>query len=225
MDKDLQGKTREDLEKVVVGLGQKRYLAGYLFKFIQVQNGRQIAGLSTLSKAFRAQLVEQGYFISQLQVVETLTAPDGSAKAAAAVPIRTVPEKRGRQRLAEERAMVNALAGKRDPFKVPPPPKIGGGKDDPTDGPMLPGVRGLVIGQLRLKGIVREEDSHTMIAVVSNGSNLAYFLHIHEDVYNGVVSRITPDAIYFLQKHPDSGGRLEAREVVLKLVSRGQEAR
>jgi 23S rRNA (adenine2503-C2)-methyltransferase len=80
MDKDLQGKTREDLEKVVVGLGQKRYLAGYLFKFIQVQNGRQIAGLSTLSKAFRAQLVEQGYFISQLQVVETLTAPDGSAK-------------------------------------------------------------------------------------------------------------------------------------------------
>jgi 23S rRNA (adenine2503-C2)-methyltransferase len=80
MDKDLQGKTREDLEKVVVGLGQKKYLAGYLFKFIQVQNGRQIAGLSTLSKAFRAQLVEQGYFISQLQVVETLTAPDGSAK-------------------------------------------------------------------------------------------------------------------------------------------------
>lgn len=149
----------------------------------------------------------------------------GARAAAAAVPIRTAPENRGRQRLAEERAMVNALAGKRDPFKVPPPPKIGGGKDDPTDGPMLPGVRGLVIGQLRLKGIVREEDSHTMIAVVSNGSNLAYFLHIHEDVYNGVVSRITPDAIYFLQKHPDSGGRLEAREVVLKLVSRGQEAR
>jgi 23S rRNA (adenine2503-C2)-methyltransferase len=80
MDKDLKGKTIEELEKVVVALGQKKYLAGYLFKFIHAQNGREIAALSTLSKAFRAQLVEQGYFISQLKVVDALTDPDGSAK-------------------------------------------------------------------------------------------------------------------------------------------------
>jgi len=80
MNKDLKDKTLEELGKVVVGLGQKRYLAGYLFKFIQVQNGREIAALSTLSKAFRAQLIEQGYFISQLKVVDALTDPDGSAK-------------------------------------------------------------------------------------------------------------------------------------------------
>jgi 23S rRNA (adenine2503-C2)-methyltransferase len=80
MNRDLKDKTLEELEKVVVGLGQKKYLAGYLFKFIQVQNGREIGALSTLSKAFRAQLMEQGYFISQLKVVDTLTDPDGSAK-------------------------------------------------------------------------------------------------------------------------------------------------
>jgi 23S rRNA (adenine2503-C2)-methyltransferase len=80
MDKDLKGKTLQELEKVVVALGQKKYLAGYLFKFIHVQNGRQIAALSTLSKAFRAQLAEEGYFISQLKGVDTLTDPDGSAK-------------------------------------------------------------------------------------------------------------------------------------------------
>jgi 23S rRNA (adenine2503-C2)-methyltransferase len=80
MDKDLKGKTSEELEKVVVGLGQKKYLAGYLFQFIHTQNGREIAALSTLSKAFRAQLVEQDYFISQLKIVDTLTDPDGSAK-------------------------------------------------------------------------------------------------------------------------------------------------
>jgi hypothetical protein len=148
-----------------------------------------------------------------------------SARAAAAtVPIRTAPERQGRQRLAEERAMVNALAGKRDPFKVPRPPQKTG-KGDPIDAPLPPGVRGLVIGHLRLKGIVREEDTHTMIAVVANRANLAYFLHIHEDVYNGVVSRITPDAIYFEQKRLEAGGRMEAREVVLRLGSRGQEAR
>ena len=138
--------------------------------------------------------------------------------------IRTAPANQGRQRLTEERAMVNALAGKRDPFKVPPPTKIDGGGDD-VDGPLLPGVRGLVIGQLRLKGIVRDEETKTMIAVVTNRANLAYFLHIHEDVYNGVVTRITSDAIYFQQRRLDSGGRIDAREVVLRLGSARQEAR
>jgi 23S rRNA (adenine2503-C2)-methyltransferase len=80
MNKDLKDKTLEELEKVVVGLGQKKYLSVYLFKFIHTQNGREIAAISTLSKAFRDQLVEQGYFISRLRVVDTLTDPDGSAK-------------------------------------------------------------------------------------------------------------------------------------------------
>ena len=148
----------------------------------------------------------------------------GTRSAARGGAIRNAPAKQGRQRLAEERAMVNALAGKRDPFKVPPPPKIDGGGDD-MDGPLPPGVRGLVIGQLRLKGIVRDEETRTMIAVVTNRANLAYFLHIHEDVYNGVVSRITPDAIYFQQKRLESGGWIDAREVVLRLGSEQQEAR
>ena len=80
MNKDLKDKTLEELERVVVGLGQKKYLAGYLFKFIHAQNGRDLSGLSTLSKAFRAQLAEQGYFIAQIKAVDCLTDPDGSAK-------------------------------------------------------------------------------------------------------------------------------------------------
>jgi 23S rRNA (adenine2503-C2)-methyltransferase len=80
MNKDLKDKVLEELEKVVVGLGQKRYLAGYLFKFVHLQNGREIAAISTLSKAFRTRLAEQGYFISQLRIVDALTDPDGSAK-------------------------------------------------------------------------------------------------------------------------------------------------
>jgi len=147
----------------------------------------------------------------------------GGAPVAAAAT-RTSPVKPSKQRLDEERAMVSAMAGKRDPFKVPPPPQIKDGGDT-MDGPFPPGARGLVIGLLRLKGIVREEDSKTMIAVVTNRANLAYFLHIHEDVYNGVVSRITPDAIYFQQKSLDTGGRIEAREVVLRLGPERQEAR
>jgi hypothetical protein len=147
----------------------------------------------------------------------------GGAPVAAAAT-RSSAVKPSKQRLDEERAMVSAVAGKRDPFRVPLPPQMNGG-GDPIDGPMPPGARGLVIGLLRLKGIVRDEASKTMIAVVVNRANLAYFLHIHEDVYNGVVSRITPDAIYFQQKSLDSGGRIEAREVVLRLGPERQEAR
>jgi len=93
MNKDLKNMTLEELERVVVGLGQKgtsnalqrveepkKYLAGYLFKFIHAQNGQDLSAISTLSKAFRARLAEQGYFISQLQVVDRLTDRDGSAK-------------------------------------------------------------------------------------------------------------------------------------------------
>jgi 23S rRNA (adenine2503-C2)-methyltransferase len=80
MSKDLKDKTLAELEELVVGLGQKKYLAGYLFKFIHVQNGRDISALSTLSRAFRAQLVEQGYFISQLKILQSRSDPDGSMK-------------------------------------------------------------------------------------------------------------------------------------------------
>jgi len=80
MDKDLKGKTLEELEKVVAGLGQKKYLAGYIFKFIHARNGREISDISTLSKAFRAKLIERGYFISRLRAVERLGDPDGSVK-------------------------------------------------------------------------------------------------------------------------------------------------
>jgi len=82
-----------------------------------------------------------------------------------------------------------------------------------------------VIGQLSLKGIVREDRSNTMIAIVTDRANLAYFLRVHENVYNGVVSRITSDAVYFQQKQMVSNGRIDAREVVLKLGAERQEAR
>lgn len=80
MDKDLKDNTLEELERIVVGLGQKKYLASYLFKFIHAQNGRDLAALTTLSKVFRAQLAEQGHSISQIKLVDCLTDPDGSAK-------------------------------------------------------------------------------------------------------------------------------------------------
>lgn len=72
--------TLAGLEEVVAGLGQKRYLAGYIFKFVQTLGAREIGDITPLSKAFRGQLTEAGYFISRLDVVDRKTDPDGSTK-------------------------------------------------------------------------------------------------------------------------------------------------
>lgn len=116
-----------------------------------------------------------------------------------------------------------SFAGKRDPFKLPAPPR--NAKEEDFRDALPPGKRGLVIGQLRLEGIVREYDGNSTIAVVTNQTNQAYFLRVHDEVYNGVVSGITANAIHFEENRQDNRGRLETREIVLKLGSPGGEGR
>ena len=80
MDKDLKNKTLGELEGVVEGFGQKKYLAKYIFTFIHAQNAVEVSEISPLSKRFRGDLVDQGFFISHLKTVQTLSDPDGTVK-------------------------------------------------------------------------------------------------------------------------------------------------
>lgn len=107
--------------------------------------------------------------------------------------------------------------GRRDPFKLPPPPSKGGPEMAGIKGPLPPGKKGLLIGQLRLEGVVREDKTNTMIAVVTNATNRAYFLHENDEVYNGVVSKITPDSVFFTENTKQANGNISTREVVKKL--------
>lgn len=111
-----------------------------------------------------------------------------------------------------------AVAGRRDPFRLPPPPAPPG-QAEPlrATGPLPPGKRGLIIGQLRLEGTVRKDSTQTMIAVVANSNNRAYFLRERDAVYDGVVSKITPDAVYFQENITDMNGRVSSHEVVKRL--------
>ena len=119
---------------------------------------------------------------------------------------------------ADETGQV-ALAGRRDPFKLPPPPGTAGpgGALDMAAGPLPPGTRGLVIGQLKLGGIVRQDTTRMMLAVVINSANRAYFLRESDVLYNGVVSKITPDSVQFRENYLDPNGRVQTREVVKRL--------
>ncbi len=80
MSKDLKDKTLRELEQIVVDLGGKKYLAAYVFQFIHVEDAVGISEITPLSKAFREQLIEQGYHISGLTVSNKLIDEDGTAK-------------------------------------------------------------------------------------------------------------------------------------------------
>jgi len=110
----------------------------------------------------------------------------------------------------------STATGRRDPFKawVAPTPAS---RLLPEPGALPAGTRGLVISSLRLEGIVREQAANAMIAVVTNYTKRAYFLRVNDAVYNGVVSKITPEAIYFKENTLDSRGRVTTREVEIKL--------
>lgn len=109
-----------------------------------------------------------------------------------------------------------AITGRRDPFKIPPPPTPTGPAGSP--GPAMPGgIKGLVISQLTLEGIVRMDATKQMIAVVTNYTHRAYFLRENDALYNGVVGKITPDAVYFRENHLDQDGRVTTSEVVKRL--------
>ncbi|HEV2348681.1 MAG TPA: hypothetical protein VG028_02435 [Terriglobia bacterium] len=86
-------------------------------------------------------------------------------------------------------------------------------------GPMPPGSRGLIIDQLKLEGIVRQgKENPKMIAVLANPANRAYFLHENDPLYNGVITKITPDSVYFKEDVRDAAGKTTSREVIKKLA-------
>ena len=79
MSTDLKDKTLGELERIVLDLGGKKYLAAYIFQFIHADDAAEIAQITPLSKAFREQLSARGYQISQLTVVDKLIDEDGTA--------------------------------------------------------------------------------------------------------------------------------------------------
>lgn len=95
---------------------------------------------------------------------------------------------------------------------------------------MVPGKHGLVISQLRLEGTVRagagqaDGDGSGMIAVVTNASGVAYFLHDGDVLYDGRVTRISQDSVWFAEEYLDAEGRMKARQVVKRLgAATGEE--
>ncbi|MGH9453857.1 MAG: hypothetical protein ACRD2O_07800, partial [Terriglobia bacterium] len=130
----------------------------------------------------------------------------------------------GTRRGAANEAQAAASSKLRDPFKAPEPPpaaSTGKGKSSHLPAVLPPGVRGLLIDQLLLQGVVDKQPGNTMIAVVTNKTNRAYFLRENEPVFDGTVTRITPAAIYFQQRYYDANDKAEWRTVEKRLSGPG----
>jgi hypothetical protein len=162
------------------------------------------------------------------------TPPQGAAQAAKNVARKAAASPAGTQSAPAKQApqMATQAAtpskwgavepGRRDPFNIPKPAKASGTAEgmDQAVGELPKGKKGLVISQLRLEGIVNQRASNSMIAVVrSPVSRAAFFLRENDEVYNGVVSKITPDSIYFTENARDLTGQMVSRQVIKKLGS------
>ena len=104
-----------------------------------------------------------------------------------------------------------SATARRDPF-VSPVVKIGVAGSGCSSG-----KRCLAIDQIALKGIVRSENG--MIAVVVNAMDKAYFLRENDPVFNGYVTKITPDSVIFKETFRDRLGKELTRDVT-KTISR-----
>ena len=78
------------------------------------------------------------------------------------------------------------------------------------------GKRCLAIDQIALRGVVRSENG--MIAVVVNTMDKAYFLRENDPVFNGYVTKITPDSIIFKETFRDRLGKEMTRDVTKTII-------
>jgi hypothetical protein len=132
-------------------------------------------------------------------------------KAAAKAPAKTA-EKKPAKPPVEKPAEEKVSASKRDPFEaLLNKPSQGTGA--PVNLP--PGKAGLVVGTLRVDGIVG--GTKGMIAIVSNPQQRVYFLREGDKLYDGSVQHITIEAVSFQEVGKDAFGKPLERQVTKRL--------
>jgi len=125
-------------------------------------------------------------------------AKPGSGQLAAKTPV----EKPATEKSAVRRDPFDTLLTKASASNAPPEN-------------LLPGKAGLIVGTLRINGIVRSPNG--MIAVVANPQQRVYFLREGDKLYDGSVSKIALDAISFNEIGKDAFGKQLARVVTRRL--------
>src|SRR6266700_3893647 len=133
------------------------------------------------------------------------------APAPAKAPAKTAKKKPAKPPV-EKPAAEKVSVARRDPFD-PLLNKPSQGTASPQI--LLPGKAGLVVGTLRIDGIVG--GARGMIAIVSNPQQRVYFLREGDKLYDGSVQHITIEAVSFQEVGKDAFGKPLERQVTKRL--------
>lgn len=126
--------------------------------------------------------------------VTPVTAPKGNAPAATPT---SAPE---------DRAGYDP-AGRRDPFVS----LLSRGESKLPAVGRPTGVRGLLIGELSVRGVLRADGK--LLAIVQAPDNKTYTLHPGDTLYDGTVKVVGDDAVVFLQRVEDPLSPVKQREI------------
>jgi hypothetical protein len=119
--------------------------------------------------------------------------------AAAGAPAQAVP--------APAPAYSYSPDGRRDPFIS----LAGRGSDGKTSGARPPGVAGLLINEIGIKGIVRDHSG--FIAMVQGTDNRTYVIRAGDRLMDGTVKAIVQDAVVFSQDVNDPLSLVKQKEI------------
>jgi 23S rRNA (adenine2503-C2)-methyltransferase len=79
METDLKNMTLVELQDLALQMGQKAFMAGYIFSFIQQRGATSIDDITPLPRAFR-QALSTSHSIANLTLVQRFDDPDGTVK-------------------------------------------------------------------------------------------------------------------------------------------------
>ena len=106
----------------------------------------------------------------------------------------------------EDRAAYDA-SGRRDPFVS----LMSRGETTLPVGGRPVGTKGLLIGELSLRGILRTHGA--LLAIVQAPDNKTYTVHPGDSLFDGTVKVVATDAVIFLQRVDDPLSPVKQREI------------
>jgi Tfp pilus assembly protein PilP len=98
-------------------------------------------------------------------------------------------------------------AGRRDPFVS----LLSRGESKLPVGGRPIGVKGLLIGELSIRGVLRTNGK--LLAIVQSPDNKTYTVHPGDSLYDGTVKVVATDAVIFLQRVDDPLSPVKQREI------------
>jgi hypothetical protein len=112
--------------------------------------------------------------------------------------------------------------GRRDPFVNPVPKSAPGartaaGAPRPPDCPQALGLKGVLVGQAAIAGVVTAREPSMTVAVISAPGGKTYFARVGDALCDAVVKNIKIDVVTFLPNTPPGSDSRSVRNIDRKV--------